>query len=373
MRSFVKYASVITGGVIVASVFGSGCSTSSEKQVGHSGAQMEKGKFQNTEMSYQNTFGKLMDISWEFIRAKRSEPQPQVNLPVEPISFQQLQNADSPVLYRLGHSSVLIKLDGEFFLTDPVFSERSSPVQWAGPKRFHETPLAIEDLPRLKAVVISHDHYDHLDKETLKQLSAKVEYFVTPLKVGQRLVDWGLDPKRVIEKDWWESVQLGSVKLIATPAQHFSGRGVFDKDETLWASWVIQGEQANLFFSGDSGYFGGFKEIGERYGPFDITMVETGAYNELWSEIHMLPEQSVQAHMDLKGKAMLPIHNSTFDLALHDWYEPLERVSIAAEQNQVQLLTPVMGEQVSIKAPAQSVAWWLELIDPSANQALVAN
>lgn len=373
MKIVFKCVSVIAGVVIMASVFGSGCATKSEKQVGHGGADMEKGKFLNTELRYENSFSKIMDISWEYMRAKRAEPQPQVELPVNQITADQLKQAESPVLYRLGHSSVLIKLDGEFFLTDPVFSERSSPVQWAGPKRFHDTPLVIEDLPPLKAVVISHDHYDHLDKDTVKKLSDKAEWFVTPLKVGQRLIDWGLDPKKVIEKDWWQSVQLGSVKLVATPAQHFSGRGMFDKDETLWASWVIQGEQANLFFSGDSGYFSGFKEIGERYGPFDITMIETGAYNEMWSEIHMLPEQSVQAHLDLKGRAMLPIHNSTFDLALHDWYEPLERVSAAAELNQVRLLTPIMGEQVSITKPAQSIAWWLELVDQPGEESLVAN
>lgn len=171
-----------------------------------------------------------------------------------------------------------------------------------------------------------------------------------------------MDKAQIIERDWWRSVRLDSVTMTATPAQHFSGRGLFDRDKTLWASWVIQGQQANIFFSGDSGYFAGFKEIGERYGPFDITLIETGAYNELWSEIHMLPEQSVQAHIDLQGRAMIPIHNSTFDLALHDWYEPLERASVHAEKTGVTLLTPLMGEIVSVQQPAATSAWWRDFI-----------
>lgn len=342
-------------------IFGSGCSSSSEKQVSHDGARTEKGRFYNTDIRYENSFSKLLDISWEYVRANRNEAQPTVVLPVESIDREALLENESAVIYRLGHSSVLIKLDGEFFLTDPVFSERSSPVQWAGPKRFHNTPLSIDDLPKLKAIIISHDHYDHLDKASVMELADKTEWFVTPLKVGQRLIDWGINPKKVIEKDWWQSLTLGTVELTATPAQHFSGRGVMDKDETLWASWVIQGEQANLFFSGDSGYFNGFKEIGERYGPFDMTLIETGAYNELWSEIHMLPEESVQAHIDLRGKAMVPIHNSTFDLALHDWYEPLERAAIAAKEKGVVLLTPVMGAEVSIVKPLLTQAWWRDL------------
>lgn len=346
------------------SVVTSGCSTAEVKeekmQTGkrETGAPLSEGKFSNTEINYNNSFSKIWDISAKYMKAKRQEPQPKQQLPVSRINTSDLESEAGPVLYRLGHSSILIKLDGEFILTDPVFSDRASPVQWAGPKRFHKTPITIEELPPIKAVVISHDHYDHLDKDAVVKLANKVEWFVTPLAVGERIVEWGVDADKVIEKDWWQSVELGSITLTATPTQHFSGRGLFDKDKTLWASWVIKGVQANLYFSGDSGYFGGFKEIGERYGPFDITMIETGAYNELWSEIHMLPEQSVQAHIDLKGKAMLPIHNSTFDLALHDWFEPLEEVKRFSEQHKVKLLTPIVGQKVKAIEPQQTVAWW---------------
>lgn len=256
-----------------------------------------------------------------------------------------------------------MKLGNELVLTDPVFSERASPVQWAGPKRFHQSPITIENLPRIKAVVISHDHYDHLDKASIVKLDDKVDFFVTPLKVGSHLRKWGIDGSKIIELAWWESTRVGNIKLTATPAQHFSGRGLLDRDETLWASWVIEGHGQKLFFGGDSGYFSGFKEIGEKYGPFDITMIETGAYNELWSEIHMLPEQGLQAHIDLKGKVMLPIHNSTFDLALHDWYEPLESIYRLANAGGVNLIVPKMGEKIPVGKIKQNVAWWRDVME----------
>ncbi|WP_284243792.1 MBL fold metallo-hydrolase [Thalassotalea insulae] len=230
------------------------------------------------------------------------------------------------------------------------------------PKRFHQSPIDIEQLPDISVVIISHEHYDHLDKNSIKQLIAKVDHFVTPLKVGDYLTKWGVEASRVTELNWWQEVTIDDIKIVATPAQHFSGRGVFDKDQTLWASWVIQGNESNLFYSGDSGYFSGFKTIGDKYGPFDVTMIETGAYNRLWSDIHMLPEQSLQAHIDLQGKAMLPVHNSTFDLALHDWFEPLERISDLAWEHSVKLVTPIFGKKVSINQPNSKHKWWRTLM-----------
>ena len=197
-----------------------------------------------------------------------------------------------------------------------------------------------------------------MDEAAIKLLKDKVEHFVVPKSVGKYLVKWGVAVDKITELDWWQSTNISDIEFIATPTQHFSGRGLFDRDETLWASWVIRSSNHSLFFSGDSGYFSGFKEIGEKYGPFDLTMVETGAYNELWSEIHMTPEESIQAHIDLQGKVMMPIHNGTFDLALHDWSEPLERVALAAEQYHVTLSTPVFGERYSIGDTAVNSRWW---------------
>ena len=253
----------------------------------------------------------------------------------------------------------MLKLEGQIVMIDPVFSDRASPIQWAGPKRFHQPPIATEDIEQIDVVIISHDHYDHLDKGTIKAIKDKVGTFLVPLNVGKHLVDWGVAAEKVVELDWWQSKQVGGVEFTATPTQHFSGRGLLDRDETLWASWVINSPESKIFFSGDSGYFGGFKEIGEKFGPFDLTFIETGAYNRLWSEIHMMPEESVQAHLDLQGKVMVPIHNSTFDLAMHDWFEPLDRVSELSRQQQVTLSTPVVGEFVDVlNAPAEN-AWWL--------------
>lgn len=325
------------------------------------GAENEKGKFVNSEIRYKPSLSNIWDMIKEQFTTKRNAATPSDVIPLHTLSREQLEADKDDALYRLGHSTILMRLNGSYVLTDPVFSDRASPVQWAGPKRFHPAPIAIDGLPEIKAVIISHDHYDHLDKAAIKSLADKVEYFITPLKVGENLIAWGVDKSKIIELDWWQEVKVEGLTFVATPSQHFSGRGLFDRDETLWASWVIQSDKRNLFFSGDSGYFSGFKEIGDKYGPFDITMIETGAYNALWAEIHMLPEQSLQAHIDLRGKAMLPIHNGTFDLALHDWYEPFERITQLAQEKNVNLLTPLFGQPVEIEQPSAMYAWWREV------------
>ncbi len=324
----------------------------------HPHAGREERKFVNGETPYKGGAGSAFEALSAWFKADRLAPRPAGPLPVRNIPGSELEMPSPDGLYRLGHSTVLIRIDGQYLLTDPVFSERASPVQWAGSKRFHPVPVEVGDLPRLRAVVISHDHYDHLDKATVLALDDKVDLFVTPLRVGGHLRRWGIDAGKIIERDWWQDIEIGSLRLTATPAQHFSGRTLADRDRTQWASWVIEGSRSKLFFSGDSGYFAGFREIGDRFGPFDVTMIETGAYNELWSDIHMLPEQSLQAHLDLRGRAMLPIHNSTFDLSLHDWFEPLERIQALARENGVSVLTPAIGERLSVKSPAATTAWW---------------
>lgn len=329
-------------------------------------ASTEK-RFANTHIQYKTELNTIYKIVKAYIMDDRKAVAPISALPIKMLTRAALAQEAKDAIFRLGHSTMLIRLNGEYILLDPVFSERASPVQWAGPKRFHPTPIEIDELPAIKAVVISHDHYDHLDEAAIKLLAEKTEQFITPLNVGKYLNKWGVAETKIVELNWWQSTSFDGINLTATPAQHFSGRGLFDRDKTLWASWVIQSDNAKLFFSGDSGYFDGFKEIGERYGPFDITMIETGAYNELWSEIHMLPEQSLQAHIDLKGKAMLPIHNGTFDLSLHDWYEPLEKISVLAAKQQIKLLTPIFGEEVKVDNPMPSQAWWREFVLDSEN------
>ncbi|MCG8614326.1 MAG: MBL fold metallo-hydrolase [Pseudomonadales bacterium] len=330
-----------------------------KERLSSKGSVYREGEFQNLVPTQSNSG--IGSILKSYLLEKSDISRPTVNIPLAQIQGKDLHAGSSTEIFRLGHSSVLIRLDGGFWLTDPVFSERASPVQWAGPKRFHPVPVALESIPELEGVLISHDHYDHLDKGTIKALHPKVKRFYVPIGVGSYLIEWGVPEHKIEELDWWQSVFSGTVEIVATPAQHFSGRGLFDRNQTLWASWVLIGQKERLFFSGDSGYFPGFKQIGENYGPFDLTLIETGAYNAHWPGVHMQPEHSIQAHMDLKGKLMIPIHNSTFDLALHAWYEPLERVTQLARELNQQLLTPRIGEGITLGQPRQQYAWWREL------------
>jgi L-ascorbate metabolism protein UlaG (beta-lactamase superfamily) len=326
--------------------------------------QYKEGKFHNSQNVSSGT-SNLPKIIWRYLTDKRKEAVPTQIIPLETLTKQQLkiENDGSPILYRLGHSSLLLALSGEFWLIDPVFSERASPFSMMGPKRFHPTPISLMDLPEIKGIIISHDHYDHLDKESITVLKDKAEHFLVPLGVGEHLKDWGVLADKIQELDWWQQVQLGDINITATPSQHFSGRGITDGNKTLWASWVIKSPKISLFYSGDSGYFEGFKQIGERLGPFDLTIMENGAYNELWADIHMQPEETLQAHIDLKGKAMLPVHNSTFDLSLHDWHEPLNRLNALSQKSGVTMITPIIGQKVELTQPENyQVRWWQDKV-----------
>jgi L-ascorbate metabolism protein UlaG (beta-lactamase superfamily) len=339
--------------------------------------QSAAGRFRNPVPKPADGLLKTLRIVWNVLLHKPADAVPEVAPPVLALTRAQLEAAPDRSLFRLGHSTMLLKLRGGFWITDPVFAERASPVQWIGPKRFHAPPIALDDLPPLRGVILSHDHYDHLDRDTVVQLAKTTEVFLTPLGVGDRLIAWGVDPRKVRQFDWWEGTTIDGVRFTATPAQHFSGRGMFDGDKTLWASWAIVdgasvdgasvdgggGDALRLFFSGDTGYFDGFKEIGRRFGPFDVTLLETGAYDAQWPYVHMQPEQTVQAHQDLRGHWLLPIHNGTFDLAMHGWTEPFERVSALSAQRGIALTTPRMGERLDLSAPRATTAWWREAAD----------
>lgn len=301
-------------------------------------------------------------VLWNALFNKPRSTVPRQPLPVLCPSRAELDATVDGSLFRLGHSTLLLKLAGSWWLTDPVFSERASPLPFAGPKRFHAPPVALADLPPIRGVILSHDHYDHLDRAAIKALVPLVELFLAPLGVGDRLLAWGVPPGKVRQLDWWQDIEAGGLRLTATPAQHFSGRGLHDGNRTLWCSWVIESAELKLFFSGDSGYFDGFAEIGRRYGPFDLTMLETGAYNEHWPYVHMHPQQTLQAHRDLGGRWLLPIHNGTFDLAMHAWYEPFERILELATEHGVRVSTPMMGERIDLQAPHAGRRWWREVV-----------
>lgn len=324
-------------------------------------SRWEEGRYQNLTVLPRDGVWKKVRIGFKYLLLRKPpETRPSAPLPVQPLSRQALLDAPDNSLWRLGHSTLLFKSHGDFFLTDPVFSERASPVQWAGPKRFHEPPIALAELPPLKAVILSHNHYDHLDHASVMALAATTEQFLAPLGVGDTLVEWGVPKAKVRQLDWWEETEVAGVRFAATPAQHFSGRGLFDSNQTLWASWVVIAPQWRLFFSGDSGYFDGFKRIGERYGPFDVALVETGAYNVAWPNVHMQPEESLKACQDVGGRWMVPIHNGTFDLSIHAWQEPFERITRLADAAGVPLATPRLGERLDMLRPQRGTPWWRE-------------
>ena len=326
-------------------------------------AQHDGERFRNVKPRPVEGLGKTLSIVWNILLNKPAGTTPAGALPVDALTPEQLQAAPDRSLYRLGHSTMLIKLRGQFWLTDPVFAERASPFRRFGPKRFHAPPIALEDLPALRGVILSHDHYDHLDRETVLALAAKTGVFLTPLGVGDRLIEWGIEASKVRQFDWWQGAEIDGLAFTATPAQHFSGRSLFDGNSTLWASWVIVDDALRVFFSGDTGYFDGFKAIGERLGPFDVTLLETGAYDAQWPYVHMQPDETVQAHVDLRGRWLVPVHNGTFDLAMHRWQEPYERVIGLTAARGIPLSTPRMGERLDLASPHRGEKWWREVAE----------
>lgn len=258
----------------------------------------------------------------------------------------------------VGHSSLLIEIDGRTILTDPVWSQRVSMTQLMGPKRFFNPPIQLSDLPPLDAIIVSHDHYDHLDKATIKYFKDSTIPWYCSLGVGQYLEKWGIVKNYITELDWGDSAMIDhDVVITATPARHFSGRGIIGRNETLWSSFVIKGPKHNIFFGADSGYFSGFKDIGETFGPFDLAMLEIGAYGQYWPDIHMGPDKASNAFLDLNAKIMMPIHWGTFNLALHDWFEPISRLEKYAEQKKIDLFVPEPGKPTEVDGPHNS-DWW---------------
>lgn len=260
-----------------------------------------------------------------------------------------------------GHSTLLFEIEGRRFLTDPVWGETPSPVRWLGPKRWYEPPMAIEELPELDAILISHDHYDHLDHPSIVALiSASDAPFIAPLGVGAHLQYWGVPPERIIEVDWWDEQTIEGLRIVCVPSRHASGRQVLDQNQTLWAGYALISDEHRLYFSGDTGLFDGMREIGERLGPFDVTFLEVGAYNQAWPDWHLGPEQAVTAHGWVRGEVLVPIHWGLFNLANHGWTEPVERTVVAAEAADVTVAYPRPGASFELDA-VPSEQWWPEV------------
>ena len=258
----------------------------------------------------------------------------------------------------LGHASALIELDGHWILADPVWGERVSPSATVGPRRLHPVPMTIGELPRLTAVIISHDHYDHLDLPTVKALTSGQDApFLVPRGIGAHPSRWGVPENRIVELDWNESTEIDGITFTCTEARHFSGRGL-KRNVTLWSSWALAGPTKKVYFGGDTGYTPAFAEIGARLGPFDLTLLPIGAYGPQWPDIHMDPEEAWRAHGDLGGALLVPIHWATFDLAFHTWAEPIERLIAAAGTDLGLLAIPRPGERIVVADAPAVKPWW---------------
>lgn len=268
-----------------------------------------------------------------------------------------------------GHSSTLIELDGKRVLTDPMWSERAGPLTWIGPQRYYPVLIPLEQLGRIDAVLISHDHYDHLDHRTIQAMKGwKDTLFFVPLGVGAHLEYWGIPAAQIRECDWWDETKLGDVTIASTPVRHATGRQVFDRDATLWSGWAVIGPQHRVFFSGDTGLFTALETIGEKYGPFDVTLIEVGQYHRAWPDWHVGPEQAVLAHQKLKGKVFFPIHWALLSLAYHAWTEPLERALLESKRREVIIVTPRPGEGVEPDALPVFAKWWPDVPFETAQQ-----
>ena len=310
------------------------------------------------ETIQDESFGNLMDMLDEFLfNPVSTEP----SAPVEVVKVDKetlLANTSETQILWFGHSSFLMQINGMNLLFDPMLTGTPAPHPMLGGDRYSpELPISIADLPSADAVFISHDHYDHLDLKSIQQLDSKVGHYFVPLGVGLHLREWGIAEARITELDWWQSAKLGDTEFTFTPSRHFSGRRLEGRNRTLWGGWVVQDAQQTVYYSGDGGYGPHFKEIGERFGEIDLALVECGQYNQRWASIHLMPEETIKAGMDVNAKVIMPVHWGAFTLALHEWDDPVERAVAEAEKQNQEIIAPQIGEIVRVNQPP-AVNWW---------------
>ncbi len=317
------------------------------------------GTFKNLQPTQQSTGFKWKTIPQFFTDGNNKVPA--TELPLKKITKSFFNNKpQQPRITWFGHSALFVEMENLNIFIDPMLGETPAPHPMLGSKRFSkELPISIDSLPKIDVVLISHDHYDHLDYGSIVKMKNNVERFYVPLGIKAHLVTWGIEAQKITEFDWWESINFKGVEFTSTPARHFSGRGITNRNSTLWCSWVLKSETSSIFFSGDSGYGTHFKEIGEKFGPFDFAMMECGQYNEQWAQIHMTPEETIQATLDIQGKLMMPIHWGAFKLALHSWDDPILRATKKAQELSVKISTPIIGESIVLKNGNYPVSkWW---------------
>lgn len=320
------------------------------------------GKFRNSnDVPKDMSLPQTLRLAYKFFTTKVPNGRPKQDL--KPQQIDSINIADYKGEARMiwfAHSSFLLQIEGKNILIDPMFGTVAAPHPLLGANRFNKDfPISIEQLPQIDAVIFSHDHYDHLDYRSVLKIKNKTNHFFTPLGVGNHLEAWGVPKSNITEMDWWQETQFGNLKLACTPAQHFSGRKMNNGQSTLWSSWVITSSTENIYFSGDSGYADHFKEIGEKYGPFDLALMECGQYNKMWSDIHMMPEETAQAGVDVRAKKMMPIHWAGFKLALHEWTDPIVRVKAKAKELNLNIISPEIGQEIMVKDTVNNYTdWW---------------
>lgn len=333
-------------------------------------SQWRDGIFHNEQPLWNDTMG-MFSAMWD-VRAERD---PAGVVPTNPGAVREHARAPSQELRVtwLGHSTTLIELDGVTLLTDPIWGASPSPIPSLGPQRYYDPPIPLEDV-RADAVLISHDHYDHLDFETIRRLRSRPDLtFFVPLGVGEHLAYWGVPDGQIVEMDWWQEALFRGLKIVSTPSRHASGRHVFDQNRTLWTSYAILGTQGRVLFSGDTGYFDAMETIGDKYGPFDVVMMEVGAYHAAWPDWHIGPEQAIKAHNVLRGRIFMPIHWGLFSLAMHGWTEPIERVWEAAEKSKVTFVALQPGDSFLASNPPAPQRWWPDIPWKTADQSPVVS
>lgn len=320
--------------------------------------QFRDGSFRNSAPLRWVPPGSLHEAVGDMVRGRRRRR------PVGPVPYGRIPGAapdDGLYVTWFGHASTLVELDGARVLIDPMWSDRASPSRFLGPRRLFRPPQPLAELPEPDVVVVSHDHYDHLDMRTVRDLARRTTApFVVGLGVGAHLRRWGVPAERITELDWHGETFVAGLRITATPGRHFSGRG-FSRNNTLWASWVLASDRHRVFYSGDTGYFDGFARIGADHGPFDLTLVQLGAYAPSWPDVHMTPEEAVSAHVDVGGGLLVPVHWGTFDLGPHGWAEPVDRARKDAAARGVALAVPRPGERVDVASPPELDPWWEHL------------
>jgi L-ascorbate metabolism protein UlaG (beta-lactamase superfamily) len=370
MRKIYKMTGILTVSIIGIILIGGTLFLNWSPEFGKTPDKEQKKEYSKSgnfrDGKFTNQHSSPMDLNyWKLFKElikKAPNRNPKMNIEVENVDSITIENKRSETqLCWFGHSTFLLLMDGKKILIDPMLGQTPSPVSFLGTKRYSaDLPITAEELPFIDAVILSHDHFDHLDYKSINKLKNKVGRFFTPLGVGNHLISWGIAEDKITELNWGESIEFESINLVCTPARHFSGRGLFDRAATLWCSWVIKGTKDNIFFSGDSGYDTHFKEIGNRYGPFDISLMECGQYNEDWKLLHMMPEEAVQASIDLRSRLILPIHWGAFTLAFHDWTDPVERITKKANDLNMPVTTPKIGEPVIVgNSTFPNEKWWI--------------